>query len=262
MVFVVLLTFGIHWPSDAQKWPSKCVNLQNLSWFQSYSSYLNLLLFPWLPGLDSVRLTTSFRKYISACLPMKTNNPNPSPTEKNWSGLYWSGASDRVIFFSRQLNPYLAMYPSIFSDMGHLLSLLQNRRSASASASRADSSISFLYSPCPLLTFVSKCPECRSSPVFRDWNSRAVETEKISTAKRKHFAGSCLWKQRVRFMESWAFSHFPTRYYDTVKWDGGICEQDINGKILSGFSWQYLFANYVMCVYYNFFGWNSSIIFW
>ena len=39
--------------------------------------------------IDSGRLMTPFRKWVSSNLPKKTNNPNPSPPGKTRFGLYW-----------------------------------------------------------------------------------------------------------------------------------------------------------------------------
>ena len=51
---------------------------------------------------------TPFRKWVSSNLPKKTNNPNPSPTGKNWFGLYCFGAGNRTRTCTRwqwNLNP-------------------------------------------------------------------------------------------------------------------------------------------------------------
>ena len=47
-------------------------------------------------GLDSGRLTTPFRKWVSSNLSKETNDPNPSPTGKIWFGPYWFGAANRA----------------------------------------------------------------------------------------------------------------------------------------------------------------------
>ena len=62
-----------------------------------------------------------------------------------------------------------------------------------------------------------------------------METAKILTAGRNHFAKQCFSGQCTAFAKSWLFSLLQTKAHKTVKWDVLTYGQDITGGISIAF---------------------------